>query len=682
MKPKKENSDSARREANENEGLPCNSEIASSAPNLDGKSSVSSSLNDSMLCQHDVPETIGPYPVINRLCQGDLSTVYLGHHPDLNRQVAIKLMQLGIEENRELLFQRFIKEVKISDKFDHPNVVYIYDVGEDKSGGYYVAMEYAVGGALARFLDEEGRLDLAFALQVIKNITKALIEANKHSLVHGDIKPQNILVCKGMEIKLANLGLINYIHQNWMKLALPDPREKARYYKAPEQDINGEPIDIRSDIYALGATFYHLVTGQTPYVEKSGVDMHKQKEAGNFKHPKTLNHLIDNKLDRIISKMMARKPNNRYQSPEELLQELEGYKFGATGKQQSYYVKLISKAAIFMAISLAIIALWSPKKNKSEDKTFDLTVRISNFTKDQWEPIKNLTIAQKFPHYTEQVRRSFLEAGSLFDKKVYEEAFHKYRDILKLLQKLQNLNEIQKRCLNEQAKIQYLKGSVKNGYPDLIETVDWKKTEGLSGQASSLFQGGKLNEALRLFKNATDNFTKLLTSSVDQHIDQLRLEAVFIRDQGLTLKAPDLAPEIWQDAEELADHAQNIDKNKTTETVNFWEEAISRYERANDHVIALGEATLAKEKYLEAVSQEDPLLVEKYRETIWQSVSDLALKAEQLMNEHQFQAAINQWQQAIALIPQTIEKIVENEKQEINNLKGLTNPSDGPTTSP
>ena len=648
-----------------------------SSVNFDGDSPFYLPSVENAHFQKNVPKMIGRYPVIKRLGRGSMGAVYLGVHPGLNRQVAIRTMQPGAVRNRKSLLKLFGQKAQVTDPFCHANIISVYDVAEDASEGYFIVMEYAKNGNLHAILEEKGKFDLAFTLHIIKSVAKALIVAHKHGIVHLNICPWNIMVCEDDEIKLAGLELAEYVDNDEnANVTSSNTGVETSVYIAPEQRCGGgNLVDIRADIFALGATFYHLVTGEPPLLGKPHQELVKSKAFEDFKRHELVNPEFGKKVGNIISKMVAPKPEDRYQSPEELLQDLENCRgdVSSGSYERPPHLSILSSAAILVSLAVVYVfwqAVVPIVQERSDEKRYEqsLAIRISNFTKDKWEPVKDLAVAQEFPGYSKRIRRRFAEASQLLDKKVYEEAFHKYREILKILKKLQNLDRIKQACLNEQTKIQSLITRATRLKPDLVKSEDWKKAERVISQANSFFERRKLMEALALFKNSADTFTKLFTSSVDQHVNELKTKAISSRDNGLKLGAPSLAPELWKEAEDLAGHAENAaGENNKTNAVQLWEEAVDKYRTVVKHVIVLRDAERAKEQFLAAVSKEDPTLVEKYRGTIWKHVSDSAIVAEQLMNEHQFQAATHQWQRSISLIPDAIKSMEEKEASTLND---------------
>src|SRR6185295_3105232 len=201
---------------------------------------------------------IGNCMLQRQIGKGGMGAVYLAHHVGLNKPVAIKIMSAALIGSQTNI-ARFMREAQLAASLEHPNVVQVFDVGE--SGGlYYLAMQYVVGSALDRVLEERGRLPLADAVPIVKGVARALDAANEKGVVHRDIKPANILLTKEGAVKVVDFGLARASDAN-EGLSMSGQIVGTPFYMSPEQ-AQGMALDIRSDLYSLGATFYHLITGE------------------------------------------------------------------------------------------------------------------------------------------------------------------------------------------------------------------------------------------------------------------------------------------------------------------------------------------------------------------------------------------------------------------------------------
>lgn len=204
---------------------------------------------------------IAGHKVVARLGRGAMGTVYRAHQSSLDRDVALKILSQTLVEDRRFI-TRFLEEARAAGKLNHPNVVQVHDVGQ--SGElFYISMEYMERNSLQSLLDTQGKLPEAEAITMILHANEALIWAEEHGIVHRDIKPDNLLVDSKGVVKIGDFGI-----------ALDQAKSKTLYesgkivgtpiYMAPEQ-ARGKKVDHRADIYALGATLYHALSGEQPF---------------------------------------------------------------------------------------------------------------------------------------------------------------------------------------------------------------------------------------------------------------------------------------------------------------------------------------------------------------------------------------------------------------------------------
>jgi len=267
---------------------------------------------------------LGDFLIEKLLSRGGMGEVFLAKQISLDRPVALKVLQQKHLEDKEYVESLF-KEARAAAKLSHPNIVQAYAVGED-NGIFYFAMEYIRGETFKQILKREKSIEFTRAATVVRDIARALGAAWKEQkLVHQDIKPDNIMLDANGFAKLADLGLA--------KVATGGPEETADegdevlgtpQYISPEQ-LTGVPTDIRSDIYSLGATFYHFVTGRFPYVADTGDEIARMHIESTLQPPKEVNPALPDALNRIIVKMMAKDINRRYQSAEALIEDLDAY---------------------------------------------------------------------------------------------------------------------------------------------------------------------------------------------------------------------------------------------------------------------------------------------------------------------------------------------------------------------
>lgn len=263
---------------------------------------------------------IGDFVIERALSKGGMGEVFLAKQISLDRPVALKVLQDKFLDDKEYVDSLF-REARAAGKISHPNIVQAYAVGEE-DGIFYFAMEFIRGETLKQILKREKKLEFTMAARIIREIAGALDAAwREQKLVHQDIKPDNIMLDGNGFAKLADLGLARVASTDQDE-EVGDEVMGTPQYISPEQ-LTGIPTDVRSDIYSLGATFYQFVTGRFPYVADTAEEIAKMHVAGNLTPPKEINPEIPDELNDIIMKMMARYPEDRYQTPQPLMKALD-----------------------------------------------------------------------------------------------------------------------------------------------------------------------------------------------------------------------------------------------------------------------------------------------------------------------------------------------------------------------
>ena len=261
------------------------------------------------------------YRILSWLGAGAMARGCKARQLSLDRLVAVKILPKRYSENPEYV-ERFYKEGRAAAKLNHPNIVQAIDVGE--AGGYhYFVMEYVEGRTLYDDLTKGKVFSEAEALRIILQIARALAHAHQRGLIHRDVKPKNIMITRDGAAKLADMGLARLAADEQAAQAEAGRAFGTPYYIAPEQ-IRGEvDIDFRADIYSLGATLYHLVTGRVPFEGPTpAAVMHK-----HLKEPLTppdhVNTSLSVGLGEVVEVMMAKQREDRYPSTKDLLLDLE-----------------------------------------------------------------------------------------------------------------------------------------------------------------------------------------------------------------------------------------------------------------------------------------------------------------------------------------------------------------------
>ncbi len=264
-------------------------------------------------------KNLSNYKIMDKLGKGGMATVYKAHELSLNRMVALKVLSPRLSEDTEFI-KRFQREAQAAAKLNHPNIVQIYAIGEEK-GIHYFAMEYIKGKTLAHIKKEEGTLPAARAIPIIKEVAEALGEAHKVGLVHRDIKPSNIMMDASGRAKVTDFG-IAFVAEAKTKLTREGSIIGTPEYLSPEQ-CEGKPLDGRSDIYSLGVTLYEILTGKTPYEADTPVSMMMKIVQGNFLPINKVNPNVPLPVQKVVERMMQTDTQKRYASVNELLKSLQ-----------------------------------------------------------------------------------------------------------------------------------------------------------------------------------------------------------------------------------------------------------------------------------------------------------------------------------------------------------------------
>jgi serine/threonine protein kinase len=267
-------------------------------------------------------EKIGHYTIVSELGRGGMGIVYKAHEESLNRFVAIKVLTEKLTEDDTFL-QRFVREAKAAAGVSHPNIVQIFFIGEDTEGHPYFVMEYVTGRSLSQMVRSEGRIGNPRAAQLILQAAHGLAAAHDKGIVHRDIKPANLMLDERGMVKIADFGLAlpadaeSRLTATGMMVGTPG-------YLAPEQ-CRGEKIDHRTDIYALGVTFYELLAGAPPFRGESPLALLRQILDEQPPDIGSLNPSVDAETRRILGKMIEKDREKRYQSCHEIVADLEEY---------------------------------------------------------------------------------------------------------------------------------------------------------------------------------------------------------------------------------------------------------------------------------------------------------------------------------------------------------------------
>jgi serine/threonine-protein kinase len=265
---------------------------------------------------------IGGFELMEQVGRGGMGAVYRATQVKMGRAVALKLMRPRLAKDSRYL-ERFLREARACARLSHPNIVQAIDAGEDK-GYYYFAMEFVDGDSLRRLIGRDSRLPESRCVQIAVETAQALDHASRFGLVHRDVKPENILIERTTgTAKLADLGLVKSKAKKDTSVTQTGVAVGTPNYISPEQARGRDDVDVRSDIYSLGATLYFAATGTLPFTADTPPVLMSKHISEPLDPPHARCPQVSRDFSQVIQKMMAKKPEDRYQTAAELRDDLQ-----------------------------------------------------------------------------------------------------------------------------------------------------------------------------------------------------------------------------------------------------------------------------------------------------------------------------------------------------------------------
>ena len=258
------------------------------------------------------------YEIIKNIGEGGMANVYLAIDTILNRKVAVKVLR-GDLANDEKFVRKFQREASAASNLDHPNIVGIYDVGED-NGIYYIVMEYIEGQTLKSLIKRRGSLTLLEVIDIMTQLTNGIAHAHANGIIHRDIKPQNVLILDDGLVKIADFGIAQALNSN--ELTQTNSVMGSVHYLPPEQ-ANGTGSTFQSDIYSLGILMYELIIGKVPFKGDNAVEIAIKHMKDPIPNVRDIKEDIPQAVENIILKATAKNPRNRYATAEEMSYDLK-----------------------------------------------------------------------------------------------------------------------------------------------------------------------------------------------------------------------------------------------------------------------------------------------------------------------------------------------------------------------
>lgn len=257
------------------------------------------------------------YQIIRMIGEGGMANVYLANDTILNRNVAVKILRGDLADDEKFV-RRFQREAIAASSLSHPNIVEMYDVGED-NGKYFIVMEYIEGRTLKSLIKKRGALTLSEVIDIMLQLTSGIACAHESYIIHRDIKPQNIMILDDGRVKITDFGIAMALNSN--ELTQTNSVMGSVHYLPPEQ-ANGSGSTIKSDIYSLGILMYELLTGKVPFKGDNAVEIAIKQMKDKIPSVCEFNPEIPQSIENVILRACAKNPKNRYDSVSEMYNDI------------------------------------------------------------------------------------------------------------------------------------------------------------------------------------------------------------------------------------------------------------------------------------------------------------------------------------------------------------------------
>jgi len=306
---------------------------------------------------------LGEFEVLSRIGRGAMGTVYRARQMGIDRIVALKVLASHLAANDDFV-RRFLREARLAARMNHANVVRVYDIGRS-AGIHYIAMEYVPGRSIEQDTRAGRLLSETRAASIAVQIAEGLNHAAACDIVHRDIKPGNIIVTSAGVAKLADLGLA---------VATGDESEGnvgTPFYMSPEQARNDPDLDIRSDIYSLGCTLFHAVTGRVPYAGTTAFETLRLHAEAPVINARTIRPDLSPEFAAVLQKMMAKRPEDRFPSPEALINAMKSAahvhggasKRSDAGRRRWWLIPVVAAVVLLVILIIVTAAIAIARRN-------------------------------------------------------------------------------------------------------------------------------------------------------------------------------------------------------------------------------------------------------------------------------------------------------------------------------
>jgi len=273
----------------------------------------------------ELKDLLTKYDISEKLGEGGMGVVYKANQKSMARAIALKVLSAKYAQRPKFVDQ-FIREARAAGALNHPNIIQVHDVATE-NGIHYFSMEFVDGPTCMQLLKANGAFPVPEALEIVRQVAKALEYAHEHRLIHQDIKPDNIMIGSNNLVKLADLGISKTFDEAEVEEG-PKRVMGTPHYMAPEAAL-GKRVDHRVDLYSLGATLYHLLTGKTPYSGTSATEVLKAQVMDPLPAIQDTNEAVPDDVCALVERLMAKKPEDRYQTAGEVVEEVKRLQSGA-----------------------------------------------------------------------------------------------------------------------------------------------------------------------------------------------------------------------------------------------------------------------------------------------------------------------------------------------------------------
>ncbi|HSY75054.1 MAG TPA: serine/threonine-protein kinase [Dongiaceae bacterium] len=301
--------------------------------------------------------TLGNYKLIRKIAQGGMGVIYEATQINLDRKVALKILTAELATRPEFL-QRFEREAKSAASLNHPGIVAVYDFGE-ADGRRFIIMEFIDGENLSEYISKRGKIPVENALAIVEQAAQALKAAAEKSIIHRDIKPSNLMLTRDGRVKVADMGLAKVLTEN-SELTMSSVSIGSPHFIAPEQAGDSKNADHRVDIYSLGVTLLYFVTGKHAFDGDSPISVVLAHATKPLPTGADLGTELPEEVESLIRRMTAKNPDERYQTYDELLADLQlvqrGYLPMAAPETELPQENFQKKPGVGFAVAIVLIA--------------------------------------------------------------------------------------------------------------------------------------------------------------------------------------------------------------------------------------------------------------------------------------------------------------------------------------